>query len=379
MTSFRDDVEYAKDVSTRCYDEFEPGEIVDRQRHASSSPVTTRSGGVPAWNEPEVRGSANKTPETNHIRLELPVYSGDQLPSDVIKDLMKLVDRSVAPSPPPLQLQQQETWTPEVEKRKSSNFNIDSILKSDDRIRNNSDMKRPRDPADDRKQQTFELINDRLPVGKALPYFKRQTIYHPYYNAVNIPPYFASIYPFGISRVPIVIPDFNDSQIRTASFADVCGKFSNFDRYQSPTKISPRLEERRNRFPLKRDSIKQRIFEQRSQQLDEAIDLRIGKNFNSFDEIRDNSRETNRKGDQQSSPSSLSSVSTSSSSSSTSPSTKASGDPNTTPKLPWPAWVYCTRYSDRPSAGERNIRNMNEGMRVMRFIKEEGHEGLGET
>ena len=361
MTSIRDDVEYAKDVSTRCYEEFEPGEIVDRQRHVSSSPATTRSGGVSAWNEPEVWGSANKSPETNpNIRLELPVYSDDQLPSDVIKDLMKLVDRSVAPSPPPLQ--QQGPWTPEVEKRKSSNFNIDSILKSDDRIRNNSDLKRPRDPADDRKQQTFELVNDRLPVGRALPFFKQQPIYHPYYNAVNIPPYFASIYPFGISRVPIVIPDFNESQIRTASFADVCGKFSNFDRYQGPTKISPRLEERRNRFPLKRDSIKQRIFEQRSmQQLDEAIDLRIGKNFNAFDDVRDNSRETNRKGVQQSSPSSLSSVSTSSSSSSTSPSTKSSGDPNTTPKLPWPAWVYCTRYSDRPSAGERNMRNIHEG------------------
>ena len=24
-------------------------------------------------------------------------------------------------------------------------------------------------------------------------------------------------------------------------------------------------------------------------------------------------------------------------------------------ELPWPAWVYCTRYSDRPSAGECNL------------------------
>ncbi|XP_076391368.1 uncharacterized protein LOC100875304 [Megachile rotundata] len=40
------------------------------------------------------------------------------------------------------------------------------------------------------------------------------------------------------------------------------------------------------------------------------------------------------------------------------PASNASGPPVTDPgkQLPWPAWVYCTRYSDRPSSGPRTRR-----------------------
>ncbi|XP_032800226.1 homeobox protein engrailed-1a-like [Petromyzon marinus] len=36
-----------------------------------------------------------------------------------------------------------------------------------------------------------------------------------------------------------------------------------------------------------------------------------------------------------------------------SPASRASAEPGSKPML-WPAWVYCTRYSDRPSSGPRN-------------------------
>jgi hypothetical protein len=33
----------------------------------------------------------------------------------------------------------------------------------------------------------------------------------------------------------------------------------------------------------------------------------------------------------------------------------ASGTVTGSPQLLWPAWVYCTRYSDRPSSGKSDL------------------------